>query len=271
MNVTTLPRNTKLPFPIHPGQSALERHGIDHLSASSLNAWIAAPALWIMERLIGRKGAANCAMHRGTAVETGVSVGLFGGTRAADCAATALALYDELTAASGDPKRDAERAVIPGMVAQALAAISFGAPSVPEGKQHRIVVRLEGVPVPLIGYLDWFFPERGVIVDLKTTLRVPSSFSDAHRRQAALYQHAHANAGVAFVYCSDKRSATLNLDRGDYEEGVRELTHAARRLERFLALSDDPHELADLITPDFGTFYWNDPDTRALGRQTFGF
>jgi hypothetical protein len=30
---------------------AFERHGVGHLSASSLNLWAAQPALWIMERL----------------------------------------------------------------------------------------------------------------------------------------------------------------------------------------------------------------------------
>jgi hypothetical protein len=32
-----------------------ERHGIDHLSPSSLNLWAAEPALWVMERLLGRR------------------------------------------------------------------------------------------------------------------------------------------------------------------------------------------------------------------------
>ena len=35
--------------------SSFERHGIEHLSASSLNLWAAQPALWIMERLLGRR------------------------------------------------------------------------------------------------------------------------------------------------------------------------------------------------------------------------
>ena len=34
--------------------SSFERHRIEHLSASSLNLWAAEPALWVMERLLGR-------------------------------------------------------------------------------------------------------------------------------------------------------------------------------------------------------------------------
>ena len=57
--------------------SAFERHGIGHLSASSLNLWAAEPALWIMERLLGRRAPAGIPAARGKAVEAGVNIGLY--------------------------------------------------------------------------------------------------------------------------------------------------------------------------------------------------
>jgi len=42
-------------------------------------------------------------------------------------------------------------------------------------------------------------------------------------------------------------------------------------MNRFLAVSNDPQELAGIVCPDYGSFYWNDPATRAKGRQVFGF
>ena len=55
--------------------SSFERHGIEHLSASSLNIWAAQPALWIMERLLGRRRLpAGIAAARGKAVEHGVDL-----------------------------------------------------------------------------------------------------------------------------------------------------------------------------------------------------
>jgi len=256
-----------------PHTSAFERYDIDHLSASSLNTWIACPSMWVMERLIGRKVPGGCAMHRGTAVEHGVSIGLFDlEAKASDCAIAALARYDELAAVSGDPKRETERGNVPGMVAQGLIELRrFGQPDAPpEGyHQHRVEIELQDVAVPIIGFLDFEYPGR--IVDLKTTMRVPSTMSEAHKRQGAIYKKARGNSSVEFVYCSDKKSATLSLEDDEARMALMELRHAAIRLERFLSLSADPYELASILTPDFSTYHWSDPAARELGRATFGF
>ena len=253
--------------------SAFDRHGIDHLSPSSLNTWIASPSLWVMERLIGRRGPAACAMHRGTAVEAGVAYALFNpAARVSDCAIHALARYDELSAASGDPKREQERGVVAGMIAQAIDYLRpLGPPDAPpEGwNQHRIEIELEDVAVPIIGFLDFEWPGR--IKDLKTTMRVPSTMSDAHKRQGAVYRHARGNSEVGFVYCSDKKSAELTLEPEDARQALHELRHSAIRLGRFLSLSADAYELASIIQPDFSTYHWSDEQTRALGRVTYGF
>lgn len=47
------------------------RHGIEHLSASSLNLWAAEPAVWAMERLLGFRSPVSALMARGKAVEEG--------------------------------------------------------------------------------------------------------------------------------------------------------------------------------------------------------
>lgn len=270
MNATTLPVTLNVARP----KSALERHGIDHLSASSLNTWISCPSLWVMERLIGKCGPMGCSAHRGTAVEDGVSFGLFNrGATDVECIEVAFAKYDRLTSRSADPKRDSERAGIPGMVRQALdELLPLGPPEpVTDTHQHRIEIELDGVPVPLIGFLDFVFADAGLVVDLKTTFRVPSAMSASHRRQAAAYQHAASNAEIRFVYCSDKKRQPHTLMAGDYKAGLDELTHASRRLEKFLSLSTDPAELASIITPDYDAFYWSDPITRALGREVYGY
>ena len=51
----------------------------------------------------------------------------------------------------------------------------------------------------------------------------------------------------------------------------RRLTCAAQRLERFLGLSDDAHELASLIPHNSESFYFNDAPTKAKALEVFGF
>jgi hypothetical protein len=250
--------------------TAFEQHGIGHLSPSSINTWINAPSLWVLEKLIGFRGGMGCAAHRGTATEAGVSAGLFDHAKSEDeCVATALPVYDRLTALSGDPSREKERDYIPGMVRQGLALRSHGAPIAPNGQQHRVEISLDGLSVPVIGYLDWLYPDE--ILDLKTTLRVPSSMSETHLRQAAVYKTAHMNRRVRFFYVSDKKAEKHTLTREQYDRAMRELTCAALRLERFLGLSKDPHELAAIVPHSSESFYFNDPATKAKAIEVFGF
>lgn len=251
--------------------NAFERHGVDHLSASSINTWINAPSLWILEKLLKFRGNMGAAAHRGTATEAGVSAGLFDHALDHDaCVAVAMPIYDRLTALSGDPKRDAERAVIPGMIRQGLALREHGVPQRPnQGDQHKVEIRLEGVDVPVIGYLDWLYPNE--VLDLKTTLRVPSAMSETHLRQASIYKTAHMDRRVRFFYVSDKKAEKHTLTREQYDQAMRELTCAAMRLQRFLALSADAHELAAIVPHSSDSFYFNDPTTKAKAIEVFGF
>jgi hypothetical protein len=257
--------------------NAFERHGIDHLSPSSISAWINAPSLWVLEKLLKHRSNMGAAAHRGTATETGVSAGLFDHNLSdEECAAIAIPQFDKLTALSGDPKRDTERAVIPGMIRQGLALRSHGVPIRPNqparfgsGEQHKVEITVEGVSVPIIGYLDWLYP--GEILDLKTTMRVPSSMSETHLRQASVYKTAHMDRRVRFFYCSDKKSEKHTLTREQYDVAMREIVCASQRLERFLALSNDAHELAAIVPHSSESFYFNDPATKAKAVAVYGY
>ena len=251
--------------------NAFETHNIGHLSPSSINLWLNAPSLWVLEKLLGHRGGVGAAAHRGTATEAGVSAGLFDHDLTLDaCVAVALPIYDRLTALSGDPKRDTERGVIPGMVKQGLALRTHGVPIRPNrGDQHKVETSLDGVGVPVIGYLDWMFADE--ILDLKTTLRVPSAMSETHLRQASVYKRAHLDKRVRFVYVSDKKSETHTLTREQYDAAIVQLTGAALRLQRFLAISTDPRELAAIVPHSSDSFYFNDPATRAKSVEVFGY
>ncbi|MDE2284739.1 MAG: PD-(D/E)XK nuclease family protein [Hyphomicrobiales bacterium] len=257
--------------------SSFERHGIEHLSASSLNVWAAQPALWIMERLLGRRLPAGIAAARGKAVEHGVHLGLTN-PRASinECIDAAEREFIRQTALSADPRREEERKKLAGWVTGALAELrQYGTP---DGYQEKIEIRLDGIAVPIVGYIDWLFSQHGLIVDLKTTERFPSQIGNSHGRQGAVYASAHGNFGMRFAYAkpapgkTDKRQVTVyEMSGDDVRQHLAALRTIAHSLGRFLAVSNDPHELAGLIVPDFDSFWWSEPAERAAGREVFGF
>lgn len=257
--------------------NAFERHGLEHLSASSLNLWAAQPALWIMERLLGRRMPPGVIAARGKAVEHGVHLGLSNPRLSVEeCIAGAEREFVRQTALGSDPRREEERKKLAGWVRGALAELrQYGAP---DGYQEKIEIRLDDVPVPVVGYIDWRFSDHGLIVDLKTTERFPSQIGDAHGRQGAVYASAHGNFGMRFAYAkpapgkTDKRQVIVyEMSGDDVRRHLSALRAIALSLGRFLALSNDAHELAGLIVPDYEAFWWAEPATRAAGREVFGF
>lgn len=251
--------------------SAFERHGLDHLSASSINLFVAQPAMWAMQKLMGRKSMVGPAAHRGTAIEAGVEMGLFDPAAPVEvCKEAAIARFNQLTAFSADPAVEKERANIPPAVAIALAELrQYGIPEAADGnRQHRIEVHLPGVPVPFIGWLDFWFPAHGIIIDLKTQARLSSKISDPHARQGAIYHAAHGNAEIRFAYVTPQKMGVYRLE--DPRRHLDRVVSIAQSIERFLALSDDGAELTRSLSPDLDSFYWNDPAARAAAEEIWG-
>ena len=175
-----------------------------------------------------------------------------------------------------DARREKERGSIAGYVVSALGELrQYGIPS---GYQEQVEIYFEDVPVPLIGYPDWTFDDHGLLVDLKTTERLPPSISDAHGRQGAVYARARGNYGMRFAYAKRFAAKTggrcvvvYELPAEDIRRHLEALRQIAIRLGRFLALSSDPHELAALLVPDFDHHWWTNPITRAHGAAVYGF
>ena len=236
--------------------NAFERHGIDHLSASQINLFTNEPAMWCFEKLLGYRGHMGAAAVRGIAAEEGVLHGLLHSDDVADCVALAEKSFDHQMGIRPDPGKEKQRAAIAGCVEQGLTALQpFGEPDFSGEGQSRIEIRLEGVPVPFVGYLDFIWPKRSLVVDLKTTLRLPSKMSASHQRQRALYQAAHPYKAVQFLYVTPKTHGFL--EDGDHGQIITEITATAVAMERFLSLSDDAETLTRATVPNFESFYWS--------------
>lgn len=252
--------------------NAFVKHGIDHLSASSVNLFIAQPALWCASYLMKKRTPVGPAAHRGTAIECGVEAGLFSPDMPVEeCQKIALEKFHSLTRLSSDPRVEKERGSIAPSVEVALAELrQYGVPAAPDGneRQHKMVIDLAGVAVPVWGYLDFYWEQHGIIGDLKTVGRIPSQISDAHARQGSLYTRHGSNLQVRMAYVSAKSIAVYVIE--DSATHLASFVRAAQAIERLLSLSDDPEYLTRCFAPDLSSFYWGDQSARRIANEVWG-
>jgi hypothetical protein len=233
------------------------KHGIGHLSASSINLWSNCPDLWVVQYLFGKRTGMGPAPWRGICVEDAVVETLMGGSEQ-DAIQAALDKFDKRFLI-GDEKTTKERDMITPMVQLAVEQLmEFGKPEFPEGenKQEKISITAKGNgwEVPVIGYLDLVYPQHGVVVDLKTSSRLPSSMSPEHKLQRAIYAKAKGNMAVKFLYVTPKK--TVMLEEGDVNETLALAKAQINRLEAFLRAVDK--DTARAIVPCNPTsFYWS--------------
>lgn len=245
-----------------------EHHGIDHTSPSSCNLFVVDQALWCMERLLGKRAPTNANMVRGTAAETGIAHGLFNPqARDEDCIETGMSEWRKKMALSTDPRREKTGEMVPEFIKRGLEELRpYG---VPTQAQRHVSHAVEGLHVPIIGYLDLLWEDKGILIDLKTTSKMPSEIKCDHARQVALYKAAISdNLDARITYVTDKKVATYRLE--NHREHLKALEQIALTMQRFLALSKDPHELCGLTFPNYESFYWNDPVLRSHGFKVWG-
>lgn len=221
--------------------------------------------MYVLERVLGHRQPVGTPAHRGTAVEAGVALGLMQDAPDDDAVVEALKVYDRLTALSADARRATHREDIDGMVRSALQELRpYGKPSSTQGK---VVWQPDGLGAPILGYYDFRWDEHGLIVDLKTTERLPSAIKIDHARQISFYC-VGSNAGGVITYTTPKKIASYRLE--NTQEHVKALHRIAMTVERFLALSDDPKEIAALVCPDLSSFYWGAPQARQAAYEQWG-
>jgi hypothetical protein len=246
-------------------RDAFAAHGIDHLSASSLNAYVAEPAMWVMERLLKKSAPVGAAAHRGTSIEAGVTVGLLYPDKAIEqCQQLARETFAGLAALSADPKRDQEGEAVAPTVGVALRELrNYG---IPDLVQKRVSRPLADDLPPLLGFLDYGWSSHKIVVDLKTQLRLASDISHGHARQVAAYVHETDQQGRV-CYATPKRCGVYVVE--DVPTRFAELIEIATRLGRFLALSKDSAELAGLLCPDADHWMWSNPVAQAHRLETY--
>jgi len=206
-----------------------DAHGIDHLSAGSLNLWMANPREWAVRYLAKQEAEdPDPALWRGSAVEAGLACWLRGGSieaaQAAACQSFDLNALGDLS-----DEAEAERGLMSLMVDRACG---WTAPGDLTASQLRIEHCFDGIPVPLVGFLDFAF-ETEIDVDLKTTRACPSRPRGNHVRQVALYRAARDRRG-GLLYVTARKLAYFEIDDADAQAALDDLHAAGLSLTQFL-------------------------------------
>jgi hypothetical protein len=247
--------------------NGFEKHGIKHLSASSINLWTNAPDVWVASYLFGKRTPMGAAAMRGICTEDAVVASLTGESDCEAALSAALEKFDK-TFPIGDEKTTKERAMIEPCMNLALEALAdYGKPEFPEEGQEKISItaKTDDYEIPVIGFLDLVFPDAGLVIDLKTTGRCPSTMSAEHQLQRAIYQKAKGNQAVKFLYVTPKKTALL--EDGDPNELLSKAKKQISRLEKFLR-AGSRHDIAEVIPVNPNTFYWSGGE--AIREELYG-
>lgn len=257
-------------------------HGVTHLSPSAVNMFTGSPSAWIAKALLGHRFSAGPAAWRGIAVEDALVAYAFYNATPEEAIDQA---YDKFDKMKGDLAIDdaaqKERDRIPRYVLNTIDAwielttnFPVGDVQAPPLGQSQWEV---GLPcrfgehandrVEVIGYLDFLFARddgHHVIMDLKTTARIPSEMPEGHALQASFYKRALGKpCDVYFMYTSPKEEGKPNpfhiikLDDETYQRELKRMKDTIIRMSKLLRLSDDPFVLAEAIPHDESSFYWS--------------
>jgi hypothetical protein len=235
------------------------RHGIDHISASSLRVFKDNLAVWIGRYLLKVPDEAGPRAWRGQAVEAGLDQALFYGASHDTAMSFVMRAWNERAQGLADDDTLKEQALLPAYLAQAMEALKDK--PIPLTRQSRISITLPGIEVPLIGYTDYRWHDHGV--DLKTTARIPSQASPDHVEQMSGYMMA---TGIPFslVYASAKRWAVFDVTPMMAADGYDRLVESAHAMRSFLCKVEDGRDALTIVAPDYTSFYFTPPMIEAV-------
>ena len=245
-----------------------QRFGLAHLSPSTCNMFVKAPASFVLTKVFGHSGQVGAAAFRGTAVESGIAHGLLNDGTTQECIDVARREFAKLSAFSTDPKKESEAANIADMVKVGLEELRpYGRPSATQGA---VRVEVEGLSVPIIGYYDFLWETHGILIDLKTSTRLTSKVEASHARQVSLYHHALKGSAddVRVCYVTPKKCATYRVD--NIVDHFNALVRISLSMQTFLSKAQTKEELASMIVPDVDSFYYNDPIQRQRAFEIWG-
>lgn len=245
-------------------------HNIKHTSPSSINMWAEAPDAWVAKYLLKVKFGFSPAARAGVLAEEAVVSVLARGMLEEDAVKYAVDTFNKANIFDRSEKTVSRGEAIPGMVSNALGELKqYGEPEFDtDGKQKKVEIncRVDDWSIPVIGYLDLDYPQHGLTIDLKTTMRMPSEMSKSHKRQHGIYKaFKGGNNIVKFLYVTPKKASWIEPE--DTSDTLQEIKAILRRQNEFLKLGDI--DTLKNIVPVLDSYYWSD-DVQ-LRRDIYGY
>ena len=227
-------------------------HNINYLSPSSMNTYISDMPMWVARYLFGIKSDSGAAAIRGIVQESVLAnkykTGEF------DFNLLEMQFMTKCTESNidlGDVKVEKERNTLKNF--GEILDKNFKYKNL-EDYQEKVEVQFDDMPVPVIGYIDFRFKDK--IVDLKTSARMPYKPTEAQKRQMAFYSMAYPDNSVDLFFATPKDYKKFTLK--DLSVYKKQLKNVAFGIQKFLSISDDRHELASLVYPNFDSWTWSD-------------
>ena len=123
--------------------------------------------------------------------------------------------------------------------------------------QKEVSKKVDGLDYAIRGFTDFEFDN--IIVDAKSTMRMPSSPKVDHIRQQALYATLY-NKKTALLYASPKKTMYYELEENDIKDGYSEILSHFKSLEKYIKRCNNSLEEAIKTTPlytDPNPFAWD--------------
>lgn len=254
-------------------KNGFQLHGLSRVSVSNVNKFREAPDAWACHYLGGAKFSVGWAAIQGFAVEAGVEYGVFNGVETKECVERTIdQLKTRGTLLKNYPEEIEKRLpIVTRMVENALEQLMpLGRPEQPAAgdRQHSVGIDIrfadgDNGKIPLIGYLDFWYPQHNLVVDLKTTSKAPSKWSLSHGIQAAVYQRAVQSMtgekpSVKFLYClTRQKDPWLWLEMEDPDYYLASFKRTVKQMEALLRLSSDSRDIIQALPHNPDSFYWS--------------
>ena len=255
-----------------------ETFEIEHLSASSVNTYIADPCMWILRYLYNYKSPSNPAMWRGTVVDEGIGsfLGFYKNedgewvkkktkTTPTKVVENALKQFQGLynfhkkTTDIDKSKYEREKNFVPKYLNVAMPY--YARLGTPVFYQKKISLQLDEIPIPIIGYIDLQY--EGVVRDIKTVSRLPSAIPDTVNRQLSIYALCEKSTPIVdYVYVTSSKAEVITMFVEDVEEHIGVVKRVASSIMDLLSYSNDVNQIAKLFYPNFDDWRWSEGEIK---------